>query len=100
MHENRRRQRNETAREETVESADDDGRREAFDSDQAKSQDAGDAGAGDDHVHGPRAVGDEIGDDAAEDGAGVEDRKEVKADVLARDPGLDGERLDVEEDDV
>lgn len=100
MHQDRRRQRDEAAGEEAVQRADDDHGRDAVRRDQAERQHTGHHGAGDDHVERAGAVRDEIGNDAAEDRAGVQDRQEVKGRVFVRDVGLDGVGLHVEEDDV
>lgn len=100
VHEDRRRQRHETAREETIEGADNDHGSETLRCDQTQSQDTGDESAGNDHVHRPGPVGDEVGDDSAEDGASVQDGKQIESHVFAGNAGLDGVGLHVEEDDV
>jgi len=99
MHENRRRQRHEATRKETIKSADDDHRSETVHRDQTQAQNARDESAGHDHVHRPHAIGDKVGDDATENRASVQDGQEVGPRVFAGDLGLDGVGLHVEEDD-
>ena len=68
--------------------------------DEREDEDPARKAARHDHVEGAGAVGDEVGDDAAEDRGRIEDREQVEAEVRVRDAGGDRVRLDVEEGHV
>lgn len=57
--------------EEPVEQRDDDGSAEIVNGDECEDEDTGDECAGNDDIQWAYLVGDEIGDDATEDGCGV-----------------------------
>lgn len=100
MHKNRRRQGDKAAGEEAVKRADNDDWCEAVRGDEAQGQNTRDQRTWNDHVHGSCSVRDKVGNDAAEDRAGVQDREEVEGHVIVRDVLLDSVCLNVEEDHV
>lgn len=96
MHKDGRGQRDESAGEKAVEQTAHYERCFGADGNEAECHDAAHDAAGDDHVEGACAVGDEVGDDAPEDAGGVYDGEGVEGEAVACDAVLHGVGLDVE----
>lgn len=91
------RQRHKGAAEEAVQDTKHNKAAEVLDGDEAQDEHAGQQGTGDDGIKAADAVGQHVGEDAAEGAGGVHDGQHVEGQVLAGDAAVEGVQLDVEE---